>query len=104
MRTGYPQTQKTGACIGVYLAFCMLVYGLFGFGFYRMLQPRHIANVGLAAHRPPMAAVMGYDPTERVAYIGPMLTEDGSYETFDETTLASNGSNTLLAVIEAGHN
>jgi hypothetical protein len=31
------------------------VYGLFGFSFYEMLQPRHIANLGLAAYKPPLA-------------------------------------------------
>jgi hypothetical protein len=46
MRAGYPETEKTAACITLYLAFCMFVYGLFGFSFYEMLQPRHIANMG----------------------------------------------------------
>jgi hypothetical protein len=65
MRTAYPRTEKTGACIALYLTFCMFVYALFGFGFYKMLQPRHIANVGLAAYEAPIATVIGYDPTER---------------------------------------
>jgi hypothetical protein len=43
----------------------MFVYALFGFGFYKMLQPRHIANVELAAYEAPIATVIGYDPTER---------------------------------------
>jgi hypothetical protein len=82
--------EKTG--ITLYLAFCMLVYGLFGFSFYKMLQPQHIANAGLASYKAPIAAVMGYDPTERFAYIRPMVIEDASYETFEQTTVAS-GSN-----------
>ena len=49
MRAGYSETEKTAACITLYLAFCMFVYGFFGFSFYEMLQPRHIANMGLAA-------------------------------------------------------
>jgi hypothetical protein len=65
MRTAYPRTEKTGACIALYLTFCMFVYALFGFGFYKMLQPRHIANVELAAYEAPIATVIGYDPTER---------------------------------------
>jgi hypothetical protein len=82
----------------------MFVYGLFGFSFYEMLQPRHIANLGLAAYKPPLATVFGYDPTERVAYIGPIfIEEDASYETFDETAVASSsGSNRLRT--EARHN
>jgi hypothetical protein len=100
MRTAYPRTEKTGACIALYLTFCMFVYALFGFGFYKTLQPRHIANVGLAAYEAPIATVIGYDPTERVAYIGPMLTADASDETSDVTTVASSGSNRLLALTE----
>ena len=104
MRAGYPETEKTAACITLYLAFCMFVYGLFGLSFYEMLQPRHIANLGLAAYKPPLATVFGYDPTERVAYIGPMLIEeDASYETFDETTVASSSRSNRLGT-EAGHN
>jgi hypothetical protein len=104
MRAGYPETEKTAACITLYLAFCMFVYGLFGFSFYKMLQPRHIAHVGLAAYKPPVATVIGYDPTERLAYIGPMLIEeDASYETFDETTVASSSRSNRLGT-EAGHN
>ena len=52
MRAGYSETEKTAACITLYLAFCMFVYGFFGFSFYEMLQPRHIANMGLAAYKP----------------------------------------------------
>jgi hypothetical protein len=90
MRAGYPETEKTAACITLYLAFCMFVYGLFGFSFYKMLQPRHIAKWGWL--------------TERLAYIGPMLIEeDASYETFDETTVASSSRSNRLGT-EAGHN
>ncbi len=103
MRTSYP--RSTGASITLYLAFCMLVYGLFAFGFYKMFQPRQIANLGLAAYKAPVAAVRGYDPTERVAYIRrTLIEEDASYETFDQRTVASSGSDRLLAVREAGHN
>jgi hypothetical protein len=104
MRKASRETQKTGASITLYLAFCMCVYGLFGFSFYKMFQPRQIANVGLAAYKPPVAAVLGYDPTERFAYIGRVLIEDASDEAFIETTVASRKSNRLLAATEAGHN
>ena len=73
--------------------------------FYKMHQPRQIANLGLAAYKAPVAAVRGYDPTERVAYIRrTLIEEDASYETFDQRTVASSGSDRLLAVREAGHN
>jgi hypothetical protein len=99
MRTVYQRTEKTGACITCYLTFCILVYGLLGLGYYQMFQARHIANAGLAAYRAPIATIFGYDPTERFAYIGPMLTEDG--EMFEETTVALNASK---AAIQPEHN
>ena len=80
----------------------MLVHGLFGLGFYQMLQPRQIANVGLAGYKPPVAMVRGYDPTERVAHIERMLADDGSDESSDEATFASHAS--MLAATEAEHN
>jgi len=104
MRNASQLTQKTAASITFYLAFCMCVYGLFGFSFYKMLQPRQIANVGLAAYKPPLAAVLGYDRTERFAYIGRVLIEDASDGTFIETTVASSETNRLMATTEAGHN
>lgn len=103
MRNASQLTQKTAASITFYLAFCMCVYGLFGFSFYKMLQPRQIANVGLAAYKPPIAAVVGYDPIERFVYIRSMAIEDGSYEAFEQTTLASR-SGRVWGVTEAGHN
>jgi len=54
-----------------------------------------------AGYKPPVAAVLGYDPTERFAYIGRVLIEDASDETFIETTVASRKSNRLLAATEA---
>jgi hypothetical protein len=56
MHASYPETENTVACITLYLAFCVFVYGLFGYSFYEMFQPRHIATVGLAAYKPPVAS------------------------------------------------
>jgi hypothetical protein len=95
--------EKPGTCLTLYLTFYVLVCGLLGFSFYKMLQPRHIPNVGLAAYKPPIPAVVGYDPTERFVYIRPMVIEEGSYETYEQTTLAS-GSDRVLEVTKAGHN
>jgi len=90
MRTGYPQTEETGAAIALYLAVCMLVCGLFGFGFYSMLQPRQIPNPGLAAYKPPPAAVIRYAAAGQLAYRGSApaesASEDASHDTPDETT------------------
>jgi hypothetical protein len=44
MRTGYSHTKETAAPIAGYLAVCMFVYGLFGFGFYNMFQPHKLPN------------------------------------------------------------
>jgi hypothetical protein len=95
--------EKTETYITLYLAFYMLVCSLLGFSFYRMLQPRHIPSVGLAAYKPPIAAVVGYDPIERFVYIRSMAIEDGSYEAFEQTTLASRRG-LEWGVTEAGHN
>src|ERR1700731_2429420 len=104
MRTGYPETEKNAACITLYLSFGIFVYGLFGLSFYEMLQPRHIANMGLAAYKPPLATVFGYDRTERVVHRGPLfIEEDASYETLDETAVASSSGSNRLGT-EAGHN
>ena len=79
--TGYPQTERTEACIAVYLSFCMFVYGAFGFGFYRMFQPRHIPNPGLAAYRPFPATVMEYAGTaNRFTYAEAAPPESASDE------------------------
>jgi hypothetical protein len=90
MRTGYPQTEGTGAAIALYLAVSMFVCGLFGFGFYNMLQPRQIQNPGLAAYRPPPATVIRYAATAKFIYgqAAPPegATEGPSNDTPDETT------------------
>ena len=68
MGTGYPQPEKTGATIALYFAVCMFVCGLFGFGFYNMLQPRRFPNPGLTAYKPPPATVIEYADTTKSAY------------------------------------
>ncbi len=90
MRTGYPQTEKTGATIAVYLAACMLVLGVLVFTFYNLFQPHHVTNPGLAAYAPPPATVLRYAATTRHAYAQattlPTATGEPSHDTPDETT------------------
>ena len=68
MRTGYPHIKKTGTAIAIHLAVCMLVYGFFGFGFYKMFQPLQFPNPGLAAYKPPPATVITYAATANLIY------------------------------------
>jgi hypothetical protein len=90
MRTGYPQTEGTGAAIALYLAVSMFVCGLFGFGFYNMLQPRQIQNPGLAAYRPPPATVINYPAASQFAHpqsaTSQPPTEEPSDQPPEETT------------------
>ena len=90
--TGYPQTEETGVAIAFYLAVCMFVCGLFGFGFYNMFQPRQIPNPGLTAYKPPPATVITYAATAKFAYGEPApsetATEEPSHDAPDETTRA----------------
>jgi hypothetical protein len=90
MRTGYPQTEETGAAIALYLAVYVLVCGLFGLGFYNILQPRQLPNPGLAAYRPPPATVIRYAARAKLIYgqAAPPegATEGPSNDTPDETT------------------
>jgi hypothetical protein len=90
MRTGYPQTEETGAAIALRLAVSIFVCGLFGLGFYNMLQPRQIPNPGLTAYRPPPATVIRYAATAKFIYgqAAPpeVATEAPSKDTPDETT------------------
>ena len=90
--TGYPQTEESGVAIVLYLAVCMFVCGLFGFGFYNLFQPRQFPNPGLTAYKPPPATVITYAATAKFAYGEPApsetATEEPSHGAPDETTRA----------------
>ena len=100
MRTGYPHIKKTGAAIAVYLAVCMLVYGFFGFGFYKMFQSLQFPNPGLAAYKPPPATVITYVPTAKLIYGEPApsetATEEPSHDAPDEATRAYASATPLV--------
>src|SRR3984893_7084166 len=90
--TGYPQTEETEVAFAFYLAVCMFVCGLFGFGFYNLFQPRQFPNPGLTAYKPPPATVITYAGTAKFAYGEPApsetATEEPSHGAPDETTRA----------------
>ena len=92
MRTGYPRTEETGVAIAFYLAVCMFVCSLFGFGFYNMFQPLQFPNPGLAAYKPPPATIITYAATAKFAYGEPAssetATEEPSHDAPDETSRA----------------
>jgi hypothetical protein len=108
MRTGYPHIKKTGAAIAAYLAVCMLVYGFFGFGFYKMFQPLQFPNPGLAAYKPPPATVITYAATAKLIYGEPApsetATEEPSHGAPDEATRAYASATPLVtAALPVAH-
>ena len=108
MRTGYPHIKKTGTAIAIHLAVCMLVYGFFGFGFYKMFQPLQFPNPGLAAYKPPPATVITYAATAKLIYGEPApsetATEEPSHDAPDEATRAYASATPLVtAAIPVAH-
>jgi hypothetical protein len=109
MRTkGHPQTEDARVAIAFYLAVCMFVCGLFGFGFYNMFQPRQIPNPGLTAYKPPPATVITYAATAKFAYGEPApsetATEEPSHDAPDETTHAyASATPSVTAAIPVAH-
>src|ERR1700719_1830796 len=86
------QTKERGVVIAFYRAVCMLVCGLFGFGFYNLFEPRQFPNPELTACKPPPATVITYAATAKFAYGEPApsetATEEPSPGALDETTRA----------------
>ena len=108
MRTGYPHTKETAAPIAGYLAVCMFVYGLFGFGFYNMFQPLQFPNPGLAAYKPPPATVITYAARAKLIYGEPApfetATEEPSHDAPDEATHAyASAAPLVTAAIPVAH-
>ena len=54
------QTKNTSAAIATYTIICAALYGLLAFGFYTLMQPARIPNLGLLAYKPPPATVVTY--------------------------------------------
>jgi hypothetical protein len=68
MRTRLPQTEETTVAIATLFAVCVLICGLLGFGFYKLMQPVQNPNPGLAAYNPPPSTVINYPPAAQLAY------------------------------------
>ena len=106
--TGYPQTEETEVAFAFYLAVCMFVCGLFGFGFYNLFQPRQFPNPGLTAYKPPPATIITYAATAKFAYGEPApsetATEEPSHGAPDETTRAyASATPSVTAAIPVAH-
>ena len=92
MRTGYPRVEETstGVDLSILFAVWALVCGLFGFGFYELMQPRQMPNPGLAAFRAPPGTVITYPATAQFSYgqpsIPPVAASDETSEQAAETT------------------
>jgi hypothetical protein len=91
----------------VYLAVCMFVCGLFGFGFYNMFQPSQFPNPGLAAYKPPPATVITYAAAAKVAYgesaPSETATVEPSHDAPDETTRAYASAPAAEPAIPVAH-
>jgi hypothetical protein len=55
-----------GTALGILIPAYAIVFGLFAFWFYSLLQPRYSPNPGVAAYQPPPATVISYDLPERL--------------------------------------
>ena len=87
MRTRGLQPQDPTTAIASYLAFCALVCGLFVYGFYELMQPRQIVNVGLAAYKAPQGTVINNSPGPRFSHepLAP-VTNDPWHDSPGDTT------------------
>jgi hypothetical protein len=88
MRTACVPTEETAVAIASLLTVCALVFGLLGFGFYKLMQPRQIPNPGLAAYKPPPATLIIYPPVAQWPYkqelVPTFTTDQSSRDTPDE--------------------
>jgi hypothetical protein len=71
MKTRLPQPEETSGAIAALLAVCALVCGLFGFGFYKLMQPVQFTNPGVAAYKLPPGTVITYPSAAQFTYNQP---------------------------------
>ena len=55
-----PQTNGAAVALAIHLGFYCALTGCFAAGFYQLMQPRRIENVGLAAYKPLPGTVINY--------------------------------------------
>ena len=83
------ETEGVGVALGIHLSIYSFVFVLFAVWLYSVLQPKQVANPGLAAYKPPPATVISYElPTRLLAQHGqpPLLAELPPTPEADETT------------------
>ena len=71
MRRYRQETEGVGVALGIHLSIYSFVFVLFAMWLYSVLQPKQVANPGLAAYTPPPGTVISYDlPTRLLAQRG----------------------------------
>lgn len=78
--------DQANSTIALYVVACLSACALFGFGFYTMLQPRHIPNLGLAAYKPFPATVTDLTGSNKLIYPTEPAATDMADASSDETT------------------
>jgi hypothetical protein len=89
MRTRLSRSEPPSIAIPTYLAFCVLVCGFLGWGFYKLMQPAQYPNPGVAAYKPPPAIATIYLPTvpfRDKGSVSPPPTDSALHPSADETT------------------
>jgi hypothetical protein len=88
--------------IATLLAVCALVCGLFGFGFYKLMQPVQFPNTGLAAFKPP-PGITTYPSAAQFTHTQPATSlptaneslNDNAYQTTGQTIQTKPGHQTM---------
>src|ERR1700730_18510806 len=55
------ETDGVGVALGIHLSIYSFVFVLFAMWLYGVLQPKQVANPGLAAYKPPRVTVISYE-------------------------------------------
>jgi hypothetical protein len=91
MRTRLPQAEDPGAAIATLLAVCALVCGLFGFGFYKLMEPVQFPNPGLAAYKPPQANIITYPSAAQITHNQPATLFPATNESLSDNAYGTTG-------------
>ena len=91
MKTRLPQPEETSGAIAALLAVCALVCGLFGFGFYKLMQPVQFTNPGVAAYKLPPGTVITYPSAAQFTYNQPATLLPATTESLGEDAYQTTG-------------
>jgi hypothetical protein len=91
MRTRFPQAEGSSAGIAALFAVCALVCGLFGVGFYKLMQPVKFPNPGLAAYKPPPATIITYPSAVQFTDSKPTRLLPATNESLNDNTYGTTG-------------